>query len=631
MSAASARPPRRRPRRGSLERPVNGRLYRGTWLLVALPLLLASVSVREPARLPSPTLPAAFDRVAASALARDLATTYPDRVPGTAGALGAAHWFAEQLQPYGFKTETEAFRARIPGLGTVRLRNVVAIAAGRSPSQKVVVMAHRDTNGAGPGAVDNASGTAALIELARAYATQQTSAGGQAAVPPKPNFTVVFLSTDGGAFGNIGAAEFAAHSRYRRNIVAVLNLDSIAARGRPRLELAGDTPRSPDPALLETASALIEQETGLPPSRPSALRQLVDLGFPFSLYGQAPFVARGIPAVTLTTASDRPLGGLGDTPDTIDVVRMGQLGRAVQEVLGSLDGINLPQSTSSYVYLGTRIIPGWAIELVLIAALLPYLAAVVDLFARCRRRRIPVAPALRSYRSRLGFWVWLGGIFLLFAVLGVWPRGAPRPPSLTSAAVRHWPATGIVGLLALGLVGWLVSRDRLLPRRPVHPGEELAGYTGALLALAVVALLVVATNPFALVFLLPSLHIWLWLPQVRAQRAAVRVGVLLAGFAGAALLLVSFAARYGLGWDAPWYVAELFALGYAPFPTFATGVLWLAAAAQLAALVGGRYAPYPSAFERRRRGPIRELVRTAVLAQRARRRAADEAQRAVEG
>ena len=31
---------RRRPRPGSLDRPVNGRLYRGTWLLVGLPLLL---------------------------------------------------------------------------------------------------------------------------------------------------------------------------------------------------------------------------------------------------------------------------------------------------------------------------------------------------------------------------------------------------------------------------------------------------------------------------------------------------------------------------------------------------------------------------------------------------------------
>ena len=38
MAAVPPAPERRRPRRGSLERPVNGRLYRGTWLLVGLPL-----------------------------------------------------------------------------------------------------------------------------------------------------------------------------------------------------------------------------------------------------------------------------------------------------------------------------------------------------------------------------------------------------------------------------------------------------------------------------------------------------------------------------------------------------------------------------------------------------------------
>jgi len=39
MAAAPPGSERRRPRRGSAELPVNARLYRGTWLLVALPLL----------------------------------------------------------------------------------------------------------------------------------------------------------------------------------------------------------------------------------------------------------------------------------------------------------------------------------------------------------------------------------------------------------------------------------------------------------------------------------------------------------------------------------------------------------------------------------------------------------------
>jgi hypothetical protein len=56
---------------------------------------------------------------------------------------------------------------------------------------------------------------------------------------------------------------------------------------------------------------------------------------------------------------------------------------------------------------------------------------------------------------------------------------------------------------------------------------------------------------------------------------------------------------------------------------------WLAAAGQLFALAANRYAPYPGPRERSRRGPIRELIRTLVLAQR-RRAVADEPNRAVQ-
>ena len=106
---------------------------------------------------------------------------------------------------------------------------------------------------------------------------------------------------------------------------------------------------------------------------------------------------------------------------------------------------------------------------------------------------------------------------------------------------------------------------------------------------------------------------------------------LLAGLSGPALLLWSFAGRYGLGWDAPWYVARLFVLGYAPAPGFVIALAWAAAAGQLAALAAGRYAPYPAAAERPPRGPLRRLIRTLVLAQRRRQRASEAEVRALHG
>jgi hypothetical protein len=90
----------------------------------------------------------------------------------------------------------------------------------------------------------------------------------------------------------------------------------------------------------------------------------------------------------------------------------------------------------------------------------------------------------------------------------------------------------------------------------------------------------------------------------------------------------TFATHLGLGWDAPWYLAKLFAVGYAPLPLLVIGLGWLAVAGQLAALASGRYAPYPAPQERPRRGPIRELIRTLLLAQQ-RRAASAEERRAV--
>lgn len=591
---------------------MNGRLYRGTWLFVGLPLLLLAFSVARPAALQPSSLPPAFDRDAAARLAQELAFRYPNRAPGSAGAAGAATWVGRQLAPYGYAVRRDAFIADVPGRGRVRLVNLVAAKAGESPQRWIVVLAHRDDAGPSAGLDDNAAGTAAMIELARAYAP---AAGAPRATLP---YSLVFLSTDGGTAGALGAARFAADAATRANAIAVIDLDAIGGSGAPRLEIAGDSARSPAPGLVETLREMLVRETGVEPGRPSGLRQLIDLAFPFSAYEQAPFVSAGIPAVTITTSGDRPPGAREPLQDRLDRARLGQIGRATQDAIDAMEqGVALAEGPSSYVFLGQRLLRGWAIELVLIGALLPFVVAAVDLFARCRRRRIAVAPAVRSYRTRLAYWCWVGLVFGVFALVGLWGRGADRPPPLDGVV---WPAGGLAALAALAAVGWIVGRDRLLPRRRISPEELIAGYTAAFLALSVVALLVVATDPFALLFLLPCLHVWLWLPQVHSRGAAARFLVAVAGLAGPALLFWSFAVRYGLGWDAPWYVAKLFAVGYARLPLLAIAIGWLAALGQLAALSAGRYAPYPAASERPPRGPLRETVRRLVLAQRRRRR-----------
>ena len=168
---------RRRPRRGTLERPVNSQLYRSAFLFVSLPLLIVAFSVSGSAALQRPLLPPAFD-AQDDARARERARDAVSRIASRdrRRALGAADWFRQQLTSYGLPTNTDSWVQSVPGLGRVRLRNVTAVVPGQSHDAAIVVMAHRDDTGAGPGADDNASGTAALIELARAYAQPQTEA-----------------------------------------------------------------------------------------------------------------------------------------------------------------------------------------------------------------------------------------------------------------------------------------------------------------------------------------------------------------------------------------------------------------------------------------------------------------------
>ncbi len=344
-------------------------------------------------------------------------------------------------------------------------------------------MAHRDDTGAGPGANDNASGTAELVELARAYTHLSSDQ-----VTVTPTHTLVFLSTDAGVFGGLGALRFAQTWPERGHIVAVVNLDALAGPGPPHLEIAGDLPHTPSSALVQTASQRVLEQTGARPTHPGFFAQLVDLAFPFTLYEQGPFVARGISAVTLTTGGDRLPTEFADSSSRLHTKKLAELGFASQELLASLDqGLELTHGTTSYVWAGNRMITGWAIELVLIALLVPYLVGVVDLFAFCRRRRIPLLPAAQALRSRLLFWLFVGFSFEVFKLAGAWPEGAPRPPNPELSGSDRWPVVTLIALRATDvLAAWLLERRRLRPIRPPDPEEQIAGHAQvALLGLGV--------------------------------------------------------------------------------------------------------------------------------------------------
>src|SRR4029453_19006935 len=137
--------------------------------------------------------------------AQTLSVQYPSRVPGSVGASGAARWYQETIRGFGLEAEEDTWSEELGGPGTPRAPNVVPVVPGRS-DETIVVVAHRDNAGTARTLGDNASGTAALIELARGFAPQG------AGPPPEPQRTLVFVSTDAGAYGGAGAERFAQSS-----------------------------------------------------------------------------------------------------------------------------------------------------------------------------------------------------------------------------------------------------------------------------------------------------------------------------------------------------------------------------------------------------------------------------------
>jgi peptidase M28-like protein len=602
MDAARAPRRRRRPGRSGSTTALDGRLVR-VGLVVAAPAvaaLLLAVSASGP--LPRSPLEPLFDGVAAQQLADTLTAEYPSRIPGTVESANAARWYRETLSAVGIQTTEDVWREDIPDLGRVTLRNVIGVVPGRSPSA-IVVVAHRDNAGPQHREADNASGTATLVELARGFAPQQTSAG-----TAGPQHTLVFVSTDGGAYGGAGAERFASASELARSVVAAVVIDDPASSGEPRIGLASDAVSSPPQALVRTASARVREEVGVTPALPPVTTELVDLGVPYAYLEQGRLLGHRIAAVSLSRERQTAVSDTGARQAN----RLGQMGKAVEAIVDSVDesaGVSFP--TPDALYFAGRVVRGWAVRLTLVLLVVPIVLATVDLFARARRRRISIAPAVRGLRTRLAIWLF-GSVLLAFAAqVGVLPTGAALPLPRFTNVVTDPPIAGSVALSALFVLAWLIGRRRLVPRRRATPDERLAGLLVALLALCALAVALAIARPYALVFVLPSLYCWPWIP---VDGASWRGWLLLAGgLMGPLLGFLALATQIGFTLtSAALYTLGLATVGYISLASVLAAVVWLAVAAQAASLAVGRYAPYADGVEPPPRGVLRNVVRRSV-------------------
>ena len=107
-------------------------------------------------------------------------------------------------------------------------QNVVALLRGQG-NEMVVVGAHHDSV-LTPGAVDDASGVAVVLEIARTLSAENLTR------------TILFVSFGGEELGLLGSADFA-HRHAENNIVAVVVFDSIAPGPENGLRIGLEGPR----------------------------------------------------------------------------------------------------------------------------------------------------------------------------------------------------------------------------------------------------------------------------------------------------------------------------------------------------------------------------------------------------
>jgi hypothetical protein len=513
---------------------LDPRIYRAALLPVVLALIVCAFSLTARPRPIGTTLkPDAFVALPAMQTLDDLAGRVADRRPGDSGDAALAAVIAHDFRALrSYQVSTPTFRAETAD-GTRRLTTVIARQVGQ-PGPGLVVVAHRDAQERGSRA--ELSGTAAMLELARIVA------GGQL------HRTITFVSTSGGSAGLSGARNLV--GRLAGPTDAVLVLGDLAGRTRRRPFVVGWSTGDGVASLQlrRTVEAAVHTETGLNPGGARATSQWARLAFPVTVGEQGPLVAAGLPAVLVSVAGERP----PPARDRVTQARMEAFGRAVLRTLTALDNApDLRSGSPKALVTMRKVLPLWAVRVLVASFLLAPLLVTVDGFARARRRREAVGPWL--------WWIVAAAAAPLVALVFAWLLGftgllTATPPEPVAAGTVPIDGAAKAALAAVGLVAvlcWLVVRPAILRRvlrtsRPARLHGQGAG-VALLVAWCAVAIVLWLGNPYTAALMIPGAHVLLAVvaPEVRLRR-----GVALALVAVAALPFVlvdlSIAGQLGL-------------------------------------------------------------------------------------
>jgi len=184
-------------------------------VLVVVVVALAVIPIGAPRPRPATAPIGEFSSARALVILRQIAAE--PRPLGSPRARAARALICAQLARLGLRphVQTAAIVSALSPRVAGTVHNVVGRLEGRDPTRAVLLMAHYDSVPSAPGAADDGSGVAALLEAARAL-----RAG------PAPRNDVIFLFTDGEERGLLGAQAFLRDDPWAFATGVVLNFDS---------------------------------------------------------------------------------------------------------------------------------------------------------------------------------------------------------------------------------------------------------------------------------------------------------------------------------------------------------------------------------------------------------------------
>ncbi len=453
--------------------PVHGRALLAGLLLLAALLAATWLGLRPPSPLPSSAPAGAFSADRALAPLRRVLDAAGEGVPHPTGSEAngrVREQVVAEFRKLGVEPRVERSVTCNRYLTCTPVSNVVARLPGRSPGPAVLLSAHHDSVPAGPGAADDGSGVAIVLEIARALRAEPAAGD-------------VILLVDDAEEPGLGGAEAFLRDPAAREVGAVVNLEARGTGGPSLLfeiagssalvaqRLAGGASHPMGSSLLSTVYGMLPNDTNL-----TVLRRLGVPGANLAFIDGA--VRYHTPRDDLAHLDPRSLQHQGES--ALALVRgLAEPGRSEGDsVWFDLLGrwvVRFPQA--------------WALPLALTALLLAVARAATDV----RRRRTGTG------RIALGTLVLPAGVAAA-AVLGY---GAGRALGL-DPILRPWvanPGPLVASFVLAGLAGGLLPT--LLGGSRTGPGG-LRAALGLWLAAGAVALS--ATLPgVSFVLLVPAL------------------------------------------------------------------------------------------------------------------------------